>query len=104
MAFYVVVGIAVTFYLHSWGALWLYLVLFLNYTIAHSLRDHYTLPFLTWIFNLGILFSSYAYQGYRFSWIHPSLDFMDNGHPLLTWETYFKITMLRNISYNLDYY
>lgn len=28
----------------------------------------------------------------------------DNNHGLFNWSTYFKISMLRNISFNMDYY
>eukprot|EP01102_Stenamoeba_stenopodia_P000799 TRINITY_DN1074_c0_g1_i1.p1 TRINITY_DN1074_c0_g1~~TRINITY_DN1074_c0_g1_i1.p1 ORF type:complete len:541 (-),score=87.36 TRINITY_DN1074_c0_g1_i1:23-1645(-) len=109
MIYYVAMGLLMTGVMHTWGAIWLWVVLGLNYGIAKTLKRDKLMPVVTWMFNITVVFSNYYFGGYKFRWIHESLSFIDYRYereeqPLLHWETYFKITMLRLISHNFDYY
>jgi len=99
-----------------------YFILYLNYKIATQLPRQYV-PAVTWIFNLVILFANKWYNGYPLGDIAiaiipgydrdvgevPSLvqwaEWIDGYKGLLgRWEVLFNITVLRLISFNLDYY
>jgi hypothetical protein len=63
------------------------------------------LPFAVWGFNLTILWTSYFSQGYKFADIlGDNYAWLDDHRGLINWEGYFKISMLRFISYGMDYY
>ena len=99
-----------------------YFILYLNYKIATRLPKTYV-PAATWIFNLAILFTNKYYNGYPLADVTnaltpgyyrgtgdvPSLvqwaERIDSYKGLLgRWEVLFNITVLRLISFNLDYY
>ncbi|CEG68576.1 Putative Glycerol uptake protein 1 [Rhizopus microsporus] len=63
-------------------------------------------PFLTWSFNLGILFLNEYYDGYRFKAVlGPSYEWLDQFEGVQArWHILFKFAMLRLISFNMDYY
>ncbi|CAH1763254.1 8569_t:CDS:10 [Entrophospora sp. SA101] len=62
-------------------------------------------PVITWIFNLTILFLNENYDGYRFEMLDERLGFLDLNKGLLPrWNITFNFSMLRIISYNMDYY
>ncbi|RUP50267.1 hypothetical protein BC936DRAFT_139806 [Jimgerdemannia flammicorona] len=76
-----------------------------NYTIAMVTRGSKWNPILTWTFNLAILFANEAYNGYKFGVLDPTLAWMDNYRGLNTrWHILFNFTMLRLVSFNMDYY
>lgn len=108
--------------LYGVSALKVYFILYLNYKIATRLPRKYV-PAATWIFNLGILFANKTFSGYPLarvaSFIIPGYDrdvgdvpslvqwaeWIDDFKGLLgRWEILFNITVLRLISFNLDYY
>jgi hypothetical protein len=108
--------------LHGFSALKVLLILYTNYNLAMSLPKRYV-PAATWVFNISILFANELCQGYRFRDIaslvsrHPTnLVDGDNivmrlgswldgcGGLMPRWEILFNITVLRLISFNLDYY
>ncbi|KAH8899453.1 MBOAT-domain-containing protein [Thozetella sp. PMI_491] len=109
--------------LHGFSAFKVLSILWANYRLAKSLPRRYV-PLATWIFNIGILFANELGQGYKFQrmteffapgpWgdfepglpaivkIGKWLDKMGGLNP--RWEILFNITVLRLISFNLDYY
>jgi protein-cysteine N-palmitoyltransferase HHAT len=106
--------------LHGFSALKILLILYANFTLATRLPKSYV-PCATWIFNIGILFANEFCRGYKFGAIaellQPSpLDsksknhnnwgtFLDSyGGLIPRWEILFNLTVLRLISFNLDYY
>lgn len=115
------------FVLHGVSAFKVLLILWLNYQVATKVPRKYV-PAATWIFNIGTLFANDIYSGYRFrtmaSYISPphvlqkgapgiivdsslmqwgvSLD--SYGGLMSRWEILFNITILRLISFNMDYY
>ncbi|TLS23130.1 uncharacterized protein PpBr36_05697 [Pyricularia pennisetigena] len=101
--------------LHGFSAFKVLLILYVNYTLATTLPKQH-IPAATWIFNIGILFANELCSGYRFKDIatflgssdgllHRTGEWMDSwGGILSRWEILFNITVLRLISFNLDYY
>lgn len=108
--------------LHGFSALKVILILYLNFSIATRLPRQYV-PIVTWIFNIGTLFANELCDGYKFAKIarlissagQESLDkgtelqnwgtWLDSyGGIMSRWEILFNITVLRLISYNMDYY
>jgi hypothetical protein len=107
--------------LHEFSALKVVLILYLNFSIAKKLPKEY-IPVATWVFNISVLFANEAFQGYHFAsfWAFflPQTHSVD-GKPTATnwgqwldshgglisrWEVLFNITILRLISFNMDYY
>ena len=110
--------------LHGFSAAKVLLILYVNYNIATKLkRDH--VPLVTWIFNVGILFANELGEGYHFGSIANAMqpwlstandpgksDLMSNwgttldnyGGLIPRWEVLFNVTVLRLISFNMDYY
>lgn len=116
------------FVLHGLSAFKIFFILWTNYQLATKLPRKYV-PAATWIFNVGILFANELTQGYRLrilaSFISPPTmgvvgnrvrpidsDLMSLGASidntfrglLARWEVLFNLTILRLISFNLDYY
>ncbi|KAE9408868.1 MBOAT-domain-containing protein [Gymnopus androsaceus JB14] len=93
--------------LHGSGTLKVVAILSANYMIAKTCKSSKMGPVLSWAFNIGMLFLNERYNGYRFAEIVPSLAFLDEEkyegfYP--RWHVSFNITMLRLISFNMDYY
>lgn len=103
--------------MHGFSALKVLLILFTNYCIATGLPRK-TIPLATWIFNIAILFANEIGDGYQFARIADHISPMAT-HDLLhglgvwldgysgimpRWHILFNITVLRLISFNLDYY
>ena len=109
--------------LHGFSAPKVLLILYINYTLAKRLRKEYV-PVATWIFNIGILFANELGKGYPYSdianiitpWqssaqVPVQQDAKTNWGTVLDsygglsprWEILFNVTVLRLISFNLDY-
>jgi len=101
------------FVLHGTSAFKVFLILYVNYTLATSLSKSY-IPAATWIFNISILFANEVCSGYPYSRIAQLVPFGASagwgtwlesyGGLIPRWEILFNITALRLISFNLDYY
>lgn len=106
--------------LHGFSAFKVLLILYMNFGIATRVPRN-LIPSATWIFNLGILFANETCHGYPYSQIaqyiipHPIGNTEDAEANLGTWldsyggliprwEILFNITVMRLISFNLDYY
>lgn len=108
------------FVLHGFSAAKVLLILYTNYTLAKNLPRS-SIPAATWIFNLAVLFANELCGGYPYTRIAQLLSFstfdaagspsanwgswLDSyGGLVPRWEVLFNITVLRLISFNLDYY
>ncbi|RMZ70149.1 glycerol:h+ symporter [Pyrenophora seminiperda CCB06] len=107
--------------LHGFSALKILAILYSNYCIGTKLSRPYV-PAATWIFNVGTLFTNEFAQGYSYATIFgtflPSPVSEKGAEPTFTlghtldnyggliprWEVLFNFTVLRLISFNLDYY
>ncbi|KAK3828402.1 MAG: putative glycerol transporter [Benniella sp.] len=77
----------------------------MNYMIAKAGGGAKWMPIATWVYNLAILFLNEAYDGYRFADLHESLAWLDQNKGMNSrWDVTFNITMLRLVSFNMDYY
>ncbi|KAM5355179.1 hypothetical protein ACJ41O_001825 [Fusarium nematophilum] len=116
------------FALHGLSAFKIFLILWTNYQLATKLPRRYV-PAATWIFNVAILFANELTQGWRLRILAgfispPTMGLVNNKmRPidselmalgatvdntfrgiLARWEVLFNITILRLISFNMDYY
>ncbi|KAI0857513.1 MBOAT, membrane-bound O-acyltransferase family-domain-containing protein [Xylaria cubensis] len=110
--------------LHGVSAFKILGILYLNYHVATALPRK-MVPVATWVFNIGILFANELGKGYKFRNIALFLGtflsggLIDESNSSLVnwgawldsygglmgrWEILFNITVLRLISFNLDYY
>ncbi|KAF2459504.1 glycerol:H+ symporter [Lineolata rhizophorae] len=107
--------------LHGISSLKVLGILFINYKLATRLPRAYV-PSAAWIFNIGVLFANELSEGYRLAklstfivpaaagsgeisstqaWAHWADGF---GGLISRWEVLFNITVLRLISFDLDFY
>ena len=108
--------------LHGVSAIKVLAILSINYKIAKSLPRKYV-PAATWIFNICTLFANELCAGYPLERMAASVAgkasfsstsetslvmwgrFLDSfGGLMPRWEILFNITVLRLISFNMDYY
>jgi len=107
--------------LHGTSIIKILLILTVNYTIAKLCRGSRLGPLLTWVFNGLVLFANEWYSGYRFGEILPALHLLVRPDPHCNigaslkslqdsyqgfyprWHISFNITMLRLVSFNMDY-
>lgn len=106
--------------LHGFSAFKILAILYMNYAIATQLPRKYV-PAATWIFNIGTLFANELSEGYRLekmasyfaplpagqadTFLHSTAKSIDSFGGLASrWEVLFNLTVLRLISFNLDYY
>ena len=108
--------------LHGFSAIKIVIILYINHCIATQLPRKY-IPAATWIFNICTLFANELSGGYKFekmahfispldgvgldssSALHSWGAWLDSyGGIMSRWEIQFNLTVLRLISFNLDYY
>jgi hypothetical protein len=108
--------------LHGFSALKVVLILYINFSLATKLPRKY-IPAATWIFNISTLFANELCNGYKFSTIERALSsslgqnlteeafvstwgaWLDGYSGIMSrWHILFNLTVLRLISFNLDYY
>ncbi|KAL4066713.1 MBOAT, membrane-bound O-acyltransferase family-domain-containing protein [Scleroderma yunnanense] len=91
--------------LHGTSTLKIFIILTVNYYIGKGFQGSRIGPLLTWVFNAVVLFANKRHDGYLFSSIHPYLTPLDAFEGLYPrWHISFNITMLRLVSFNMDYY
>ena len=117
-------GFAIIFLaaMHGFSAAKVLLILYINFCIATRLPRKYV-PAATWIFNISTLFANELADGYKFAKIANFVSPLDGVAPeqgnlmhswgawldsyggvMSRWEILFNLTVLRLISFNLDYY
>lgn len=80
-------------------------LILVNYGLAKSLKKSKLAIVLAWTYCIGILFLNHAYEGYKFGMISPLLGFLDSINGVgLRWHITFNFTILRMISFTMDYY
>jgi len=104
LIFYNIVSFFAIFYIHGFDIIWLYLGSLVNYAIAKQFKDSKWNIALCWIFNVFYLFMGDYTRGFRGTFMSLGLSFLDSYHGVMNWSTYFKLTLLRHISFNTDYY
>lgn len=102
--------------LHGTSALKVLVILYVNFSLAKGLPKS-SIPPATWVFNIGILFANELCRGYPYvkiaRFVPLAAGNMDSnwgslldsyGGLLSRWEVLFNITVLKLISFNLDYH
>lgn len=107
--------------LHGISAIKVFAILYINFKIATQVRQTYV-PVASWVFCIGILFANELCHGYPLARIatlllptqttaaggtgqHDWAVWLDSVGGLVPhWEILFNITVLRLLSFNLDYY
>ncbi|KIO34697.1 hypothetical protein M407DRAFT_210023 [Tulasnella calospora MUT 4182] len=105
IAFSAVVSLLVLAGLHGSSILKILLIISINYWATKRLRASPFAPAAIWTLNVAVIFLNEIYDGYKFASIHSSLAFLDSvrgAYP--RWNVTFNITMLRLISFSMDYY
>ncbi|EIW57931.1 MBOAT-domain-containing protein [Trametes versicolor FP-101664 SS1] len=103
--FLVAFSIAMLFGLHGLSALKVLSILALNYGIAKTSAGYKATPALTWVFNGLVLFAIDRNSGFSYASLHPYLSALDAWKGVYPrWWISFNITMLRLISFNMDYH
>ncbi|KAJ3511368.1 hypothetical protein NLJ89_g4139 [Agrocybe chaxingu] len=101
----VVISLAVVIALHGASSLKILFIIIINFLIATKCGSSQIGPLLTWVFNGLVLFLNEKYHGYFFGSLSQSLEFLDGFSGVYPrWHVIFNITMLRLISFNMDYY
>ncbi|KAJ7368674.1 MBOAT, membrane-bound O-acyltransferase family-domain-containing protein [Mycena albidolilacea] len=92
--------------LHGTSAVKILAILTGNYFISKGFGGSKAGPLCSWIFNVVVLFLNDRYSGYRFGDLAPSLIFLDSLFDGIypRWHVSFNITMLRLVSFSMDYY
>ncbi|KAI8446614.1 MBOAT, membrane-bound O-acyltransferase family-domain-containing protein [Phakopsora pachyrhizi] len=115
--FQTIISAVILVALHGTSVLKIMVIISLNYVIArvsmlgfgfasNSSKTRALSCTLIWVFNLAILFANDYWDGYRFRNLWIGLDFLDNNNYrglLPRWQIGFNISMLRLISYGMDY-
>ncbi|RCI07976.1 hypothetical protein L249_7819, partial [Ophiocordyceps polyrhachis-furcata BCC 54312] len=101
--------------LHGISALKVLVILHINFRVAKGLPRRFV-PAATWILNISILFANEMFKGYRLQPMAARLapagsslahwaGWLDGyGGLMARWEVLFNISVLRLISFNMDYY
>ena len=110
-------ALLLTCILHGFSAIKIFILLGVNFLIATKLPESYVVP-MTWIYNVFVLFANELCRGYSFTLIaNTSMPFTvwdpnsnwgtffdEHGGLIPRWEVLFNITILRLISYNMDFH
>ncbi|TFK87175.1 MBOAT-domain-containing protein [Polyporus arcularius HHB13444] len=103
--FLVTFSTVMLFTLHGSSAVKVFVILTANYALVKACGGSKAGPVLTWVFNALVLFSNERYTGYRYADLHPWLATLDAWEGLYPrWYVSFNITMLRLVSFGMDYY
>lgn len=89
--------------LHGISVVKILLILAVNYRISR-IHNRQLAYLSTWIYGIAILFANELLIGYPLGSLHPDLAWLDSfGGMMPRWEVLFKFTMIRMISYSIDY-
>ena len=72
-------GLLLLFALHGASAIKVLIILYLNYKICHLEINHRLSLLCIWTFNIAVLFTNKAFDGYRFGNLLSSLSFLVSG-------------------------
>lgn len=93
------------FALHGTNSIKLVFVLVTNYALAKALGGNRIAPAIAFAFNIGTLFAVHWNDGFEYSKLSPALEFLEVFKGLLPrWQINFNITMLRLVSFAMDYH
>lgn len=90
--------------IHGLNVVKICILLWINFQISR-IQNAKTAYALTWVIGIAMLFANELTEGYPLRYLHPSLASIDAYHGLMSrWDVHFNFTMLRMVSYNVDYF
>ncbi|CAO3646794.1 unnamed protein product [Mucor hiemalis] len=106
LRFSLITSLVVLIIFHGSSSIKYLTIVSVSYGIGKSCAGSKWNPFLTWLFNISILFLNAYYSGYRFAdMFGPSLEWLDAIEGVQArWQILFNFAVLRLISFNMDYY
>ncbi|KAH9933568.1 MBOAT-domain-containing protein [Epithele typhae] len=91
--------------LHGSSAFKVLTLLSVNYLVGKITKGHKFSPLATWVFNGLVLYAIERNSGYSYATLHSALAPLDAWEGIYPrWYVSFNITMLRLVSFNMDYY
>ncbi|KAI0035515.1 MBOAT, membrane-bound O-acyltransferase family-domain-containing protein [Vararia minispora EC-137] len=105
LPFYTLFSLIMLAALHGSSAMKVLAILCGNSAITRIGKGAKWMVVATWIYNVAVLFANERYEGYRYGDISERFSFLDSfqgAYP--RWHVTFNITMLRLVSFNMDYY
>ncbi|KAJ1915633.1 glycerol transporter [Mycoemilia scoparia] len=104
--FYFIAAFSVVFLFVITGASIIFIAIFtgINYILAKAFAGKSYGPVIWWVFTMGMLFCNEEFGGYSFASISSSLEWLDHHRGLIRWHVTYNITMLRMISFDMDYH
>ena len=94
--------LAVLVGLHSSQSIFPLAVSIVSYALSKLLAGYRHFYAFIWTVNILSLVAIEYYNGISFSLIHPALAHLNSSRGLVRWHVFYKMTMLRNISFALD--
>lgn len=89
--------------IHGINLVKILIILSINYYISQNTKGK-TARIAAWVFGISILFANELFEGYPFRKLFPPLAFLDQyGGLLPRWDVNFNFSMLRMLSFNIDY-
>lgn len=116
--YYIITSMLVVFFLHGFDLLWLLFISLVNFLFAKLCGGSRWTPALCWIWNVSMLFLGDYYGGFKGVFTFLGFPLLvtagllkgvfiftqDKFHGVSGWHIYFKMTLLRHLSYSMDYY
>ncbi|KAJ2522446.1 glycerol transporter [Coemansia sp. RSA 1939] len=76
-----------------------------NYAAAKTVGGRRWAPAVFWTYNMAMLFANEHYRGYEFGRMAAGLAWLDEWRGILRrWDVTFNLTMLRMVSFAMDYH
>ncbi|KAJ2161399.1 glycerol transporter [Coemansia sp. RSA 552] len=76
-----------------------------SYALTKAFGGRRWAPLVFWVYNLGMLFANEHFRGYSFAHIAAPLAPLDHWRGVLRrWDVTFNLTMLRMVSFAMDYH
>eukprot|EP01101_Sappina_pedata_P010290 TRINITY_DN6446_c0_g1_i1.p1 TRINITY_DN6446_c0_g1~~TRINITY_DN6446_c0_g1_i1.p1 ORF type:complete len:544 (+),score=138.25 TRINITY_DN6446_c0_g1_i1:42-1673(+) len=103
--FYNAAGFVFVAAMFGFCGIYIYLALTLCFLVTKVGEDHHKISVaFVWIFNIAMLFVLDRYHGIYFADLSGYLSFLDSFRGILRWEVYYRMCVVRIISYTMDYF
>lgn len=103
--FYAFVGLVSCWILHGSGTVWILVFVSGNYVCTRLVEP---LPeslavLIVWVYNAATLALTHMAYFSSIGFFVPALAFLDGFHGMVPWFVYYKMSMLRQVSFSIDY-
>ena len=99
------ISISMLFLLFGSNLLKILIIYSISFLISKQFKGSILNPILTWLLSVVILFINQKTQGFSLEKIYPALSFLDSYKGIFPrWWLTFNISVLRMLSFNMDYY